>query len=159
MFLWWWLGSTRKGGTGLRAVDLCVPSSSGYGRVVDRLVAEKEGAPVLLVAYSDGSVETLLLDNDELQLVSPTDTFRAFSSLNILTIILQSLTLPAWKSLNRLKADVALPSQFAPRLLQVEVNQVSPKSTGSNNWKLTPDPGSSQSIIKLAFFPNVVFYI
>lgn len=51
-------------------MDICVPSSNAFTLAPSRqLVPEKEGAPVLFVSYSDGTVESLLLDNEEQELV------------------------------------------------------------------------------------------
>ena len=52
-----------------RAVDICVPSSNAFTLATSRQLAEKEGAPVLFVSYSDGTIESLLLDNEEQELV------------------------------------------------------------------------------------------
>jgi len=114
-------GEKTTTSTARNATDICVPCcralSSDLSSQVDR-----EGVPVLIVAYSDGSVESLLLDCEEDHL---------------------SLVLPAWRSLNRLKPDVTPHSftQFQPSLMTLENTNINLSSqTECRQWKLTPDP-------------------
>lgn len=53
------------------AVDICVSSSNAFTLATNRHLPEKEaeGAPVLFVSHSDGTIECLLLDNEEQELV------------------------------------------------------------------------------------------